>query len=72
VVETEPPDPDDPLLKMENVILSPHTAFYSEESVSQLKRDAAESVVAVLQGRWPKSVVNRDVVGKTRASIGAH
>jgi D-3-phosphoglycerate dehydrogenase len=72
VVETEPPDPGNPLLKMENVVLSPHTAFYSEESVSQLKRDAAESVVAVLQGRWPKSVVNRDVVGKTRASIGAH
>jgi len=59
------------LLKMENVVLSPHTAFYSEESVSQLKRDAAESVAAVLQRRWPKSVVNRDVVGKTRASIGA-
>jgi D-3-phosphoglycerate dehydrogenase len=72
VVETEPPDPGNPLLKMENVVLSPHTAFYSEESVSQLKRDAAESVVSVLQGRWPKSVVNRDVVGKTRASIGAH
>ena len=72
VVETEPPDPGNPLLKMENVVLSPHTAFYSEESVSQLKRDSAESVVSVLQGRWPKSVVNRDVVGKTRASIGAH
>jgi len=71
VVETEPPDPGNPLLKMENVVLSPHTAFYSEESVSQLKRDAAESVAAVLQRRWPKSVVNRDVVGKTRASIGA-
>jgi D-3-phosphoglycerate dehydrogenase len=69
VVETEPPDPGNPLLRMENVVLSPHTAFYSEESVSQLKRDAAESVVAVLQGRWPRSVVNREVLGKTRASI---
>jgi D-3-phosphoglycerate dehydrogenase len=69
VVETEPPDPGNPLLKMENVVLSPHTAFYSEESVSQLKRDAAESVVAVLQGRWPKSVVNREVLEKTRALI---
>jgi D-3-phosphoglycerate dehydrogenase / 2-oxoglutarate reductase len=72
VVETEPPDPENPLFKMENVILSPHTAFYSEEAVSQLKRDAAESIIAVLTGRWPKSVVNRDVVGKTRASIPAH
>jgi len=69
VVETEPPDPGNPLLKMENVVLSPHTAFYSEESVSQLKRDAAESVVAVLQGRWPKSVVNREVLEQTLALI---
>jgi D-3-phosphoglycerate dehydrogenase len=71
VVETEPPDPANPLLKMENVVLSPHTAFYSEEAVSQLKRDAAESVIAVLHGQWPKSVVNREVVGKTRASMAA-
>ena len=69
VVEAEPPGPGHPLFDMENVVLSPHTAFYSEEAVSQLKRDAAESVIAVLRGRWPGSVVNREVVGKTRASM---
>ena len=56
VMEKEPPDPDNPLLKMENVILSPHVAFYSEESIRELKRRAAESVSAVLlgdgRGRW--------------------
>jgi len=69
VLEKEPPDPQNPLLKMENVILSPHVGFYSVESISELKRRTAENISAVLLGKWPKSVVNREVVGKTRASI---
>ena len=69
VLEREPPDSQNPLLKMDNVILSPHVGFYSVESISELKRRTAKNVVDVLMGRWPKSVVNRDVVGKTRASI---
>ena len=69
VLEKEPPDPLNPLLKMENVILTPHVSFYSVESISQLKRSTAKNVVDVLTGRWPRSVVNREVMGKTRASI---
>jgi len=57
------------LLKMENVILSPHVGFYLEESIHELKRRAAEIASTVLLGRWPKSVVNPEVKGKTRASI---
>jgi len=69
VLEKEPPDPLNPLLKMENVILTPHVSFYSVESISQLKRSTAKNVVDVLTGRWPRSMVNREVMGKTRASI---
>jgi D-3-phosphoglycerate dehydrogenase len=69
VLEKEPPDPQNPLLKMENVILSPHVGFYSEESISELKRRTAKNVADVLRGRKPLSVVNREVMGKTRASI---
>jgi D-3-phosphoglycerate dehydrogenase len=69
VLEKEPPDPQSPLLKMENVILSPHVSFYSVESISELKRRTAENVSSVLLGKWPKSVVNREVMGKTRASL---
>ena len=69
VLEEEPPDPQNPLLKMENVILSPHVSFYSEESIRELKRRTAENVVEVLMGKWPKSVVNRNVMGRTRAPI---
>jgi D-3-phosphoglycerate dehydrogenase len=69
VLEKEPPDPQNPLLHMENVILSPHVSFYSEESIRELKRRTAENVSSVLQGKWPRSVVNQVVKGKTRASI---
>jgi len=72
VLEKEPPDSKNPLLKMENVILSPHIGFYSEESISELKRRTAKNVSEVLIGRWPSSVVNREVMGKTRASISVH
>jgi len=69
VLEKEPPDSQSPLLKMENVVLSPHVGFYSVESISELKRRTAKNVSDVLKGKWPGSVVNRDVRGKTRASI---
>jgi D-3-phosphoglycerate dehydrogenase len=69
VLEKEPPDLRNPLLKMENVILSPHVGFYSEESISELKRRTAKNVADVLRGRQPSSVVNREILGKTRAII---
>ena len=69
VLEKEPPDPQNPLSKMENVILSPHVAFYSEESIRELKRRVAEGISAVLLGKWPKVIVNKEVIGRARASI---
>jgi D-3-phosphoglycerate dehydrogenase len=69
VLEKEPPDLQNPLLKMENVILSPHVGFYSEESISELKRRTAKNVADVLRGRRPGSVVNREVLSKTRATL---
>src|SRR4030042_975697 len=69
VLEKEPPDPQNPLLKMENVIIAPHISFYSEESISELKRRAAENVSSVLLGKWPRSLVNQEVKGKIRAVI---
>jgi len=69
VLEKEPPDPQNPLLKMENVIIAPHISFYSEESISELKRRTAENVSSVLLEKWPRSVVNQGVKGKTRAVI---
>jgi D-3-phosphoglycerate dehydrogenase len=72
VLEKEPPDPQSPLLRMENVVLSPHVSFYSEESISELKRRTAKNVADVLTGRWPKSVVNREVKGRVQAQLSDH
>ena len=69
VLETEPPGPENPMLKMENVIFSPHVGFYSEESISELKRRTAKNVSDVLMGRRPGSMVNQEVISKTRATI---
>lgn len=69
VLEKEPPETGNPLLRMENVILSPHAGFYSVESISELKRRTAKNVSEVLQGRWPGTAVNRDVKGKTRLPL---
>lgn len=59
VLEQEPPAPDDPLLRQDNVIITPHAASWSSDSRIQLRRDAARNVVAVLRGGLPRSIVNR-------------
>ncbi|MFQ5860542.1 MAG: C-terminal binding protein [Dehalococcoidia bacterium] len=66
VLETEPPSPDDPILKLPNVILSPHAAFYSQEALQDLRRMAWEQVISVLKGELPYSLVNREALQKNR------
>lgn len=61
VVEKEPPA-GSPLLGRDNVILTPHTAFYSEESLLELQTRAAEEVVRVLSGEPPRNPVNPEVL----------
>lgn len=64
VVEEEPISPDSPLLKMDNVILNPHVAWYSEESQLELKMKAAQNIVDVLQGYYPTYLFNKEVKQK--------
>jgi D-3-phosphoglycerate dehydrogenase len=51
VTDPEPPEPGDPLLRDSRVIVTPHAAFYSEESLAELKRRAAEGLVAAISSR---------------------
>jgi D-3-phosphoglycerate dehydrogenase len=60
VLEQEPPEKDHPLLNRENVILTPHYAYYSEESLPRLQALAAEEVLRVLRGQEPWFPVNRN------------
>ena len=62
VTDPEPPAPDDPLLTLDNVILTPHAAWYSEESREQVTMQAAQEVVRILNDERPRCAVNPDVV----------
>lgn len=64
VLETEPVNPDSPLLGMDQVILNPHAAFYSVEAEIELKRKTAENVADVLSGYFPTYLVNKAVKSK--------
>ena len=63
VLSVEPPPLDHPLRGLSNVILTPHLAFYSRESVIELQTKAAEEVARALRGESPRSPVNREVLG---------
>jgi len=58
VMEHEPPMPDHPLFAFDNLIITPHAAWYSEESFRDLKRKAAEEAANVIQGGPPRYPVN--------------
>ncbi len=55
-----------PLLALPNVIATPHTAFYSEESVLELETLAAQNVADILSGRRPVDVINPEVLALPR------
>ncbi len=62
VMEKEPPDWENLLLKLNNLIITPHISFYSEESYVELKTKVAEAVRAVLEGELPRAMVNPQVI----------
>ena len=62
VMEKEPPDWENLLPKLDNLIVTPHISFYSEESYVELKTKVAESVRSVLKGELPRAMVNPQVI----------
>jgi D-3-phosphoglycerate dehydrogenase len=64
VLEKEPPSPSNPLLTMENVIVTPHAAYYSDDSVVRMRRSVGSEAARVLSGKWPKNLVNKGVLPK--------
>lgn len=64
VFEHEPLDPDDPLLKLDNLTVAPHIASASVPTRVKMATLAAENLVAVLEGRRPPNPVNPDVLAK--------
>jgi D-3-phosphoglycerate dehydrogenase len=64
VMEKEPPDWENLLPKLDNLIITPHISFYSEESYVELKTKTAKAVLSVLKGGLPRAMVNPQAVNK--------
>ena len=62
VMEDNHPPRDHPLLSLDNVIITPHVAFFSQEATLELERRAAMEVARVLTGRMPDNLVNAAVL----------
>jgi D-3-phosphoglycerate dehydrogenase / 2-oxoglutarate reductase len=62
VMDREPPAPDSALLGLENMIITPHVGGMSGDWPDRSWRALCRALVAMSQGRWPDSVVNRQVV----------
>ena len=61
VLQAESVGLDHPLLKLENVIITPHAAYYSEQSIIKLRRRPYEEVARVINGEWPQWLINTEV-----------
>ncbi|GAI04372.1 unnamed protein product, partial [marine sediment metagenome] len=63
VLETEPPAADNPLLSKENALVSPHVAWYSEESFEADMIDGMDELERVLRGQRPRFIINPEIFG---------
>ncbi len=66
VFSQEPVQADNPLLKIDNVILTPHTAALTRECVTRMATEAAKCVLDVFAGREPRNVANRQILKSGR------
>jgi len=66
VFEVEPTPPDNPILKLDNVIVTPHAAGFSDEAVRDGQRQGAQVMASMLTGTFPRNICNPEVRGRTR------
>jgi len=66
VLETEPPAADDPILKLDNVILTPHALCWTDQCFAGNGAADVRAVIDVQNGRVPRGVVNRRVLEDSR------
>jgi len=65
VLEQEPPEADNPLFEMDNVMLTPHAASATDRMRPETRRRVGREVALALSGKWPMSCVNPTVLPST-------
>ena len=66
VFEIEPTDPNDPLLKLDNIIVAPHALCWTDQCFAGNGAADVRAVLEVQKGRIPRGVVNREVLERAR------
>jgi phosphoglycerate dehydrogenase-like enzyme len=66
VYEPEPPLPDNPLFRLDRVVLTPHVASKTTEARILMGRTVAEEILCVLDGRRPQYLANPKVWDRRR------
>jgi phosphoglycerate dehydrogenase-like enzyme len=66
VLEKEPPAADDPILKLDNVILAPHALCWTDQCFAGNGAADVKAVIDIQHGRVPRGVVNREVIDDPR------
>jgi D-3-phosphoglycerate dehydrogenase len=61
VYEQEPPDPDMELFQLENALLAPHLAWYSEEANKSVREKVMEDFIRFVEGRDPRFLINKEL-----------
>ena len=64
VIEKEPLEKDNPLPHLQNIILTPHIAWYSEESFENSMAQGMDEIIRVLSGHRPRFIVNPQIFWK--------
>ena len=66
VLEQEPPDPNDPILRLDNVVLAPHALCWTDQCFAGNGAADVAAVLEIMAGRDPRGVVNRDILEQPR------
>ena len=66
----EPPDPDNPLFRLENVITTPHIAGVSFEAYDRVAKVVAKNIESLARGEQPLNLINREVKGPRKLEEG--
>ncbi|MFC1916504.1 C-terminal binding protein [Chloroflexota bacterium] len=61
VTDPEPPEADNPLLKLDNVLITGHSSWFSGAAVADLRQKSVMAIVAVLKGEWPAILANPEI-----------
>lgn len=69
--ESRPTPLDHPIYKLPNVIVTGHSAFFSPEAMASMPVIATEETLRVLQGKWPKNLINKEVKERFEARFGS-